>query len=384
MIGGGRENGPAVRRNRRKRGPDETDRNLSVVPDRPGPDTLRAAAAARNATLMLLYAPNRYGPNSAQVLGVLYDVPSGQPLATLHASATLLDEEGEEVSVTWGSGVYVEGSRPPLRELLVIDEAGWKILRLSSGEETPEARAIFEDSVPDVRRALTANLTGDERAEVVVAAKDGLRLYQRDEEGKLSLAADVFSSLLDGSPADALASTAAYLARFGWQRGLPWGVEVQLPRGFDFGLTGDQVKKSPADWAALGVRDVDGRAVPNHGAASILMPAGARGAAFMIFKNFQVIERYNAADAYVIGVGHLADRISGGGPIRAGWPRDDRALLFAERRELQERLTRAGFNTQGVDGKIGPNTITAIRAYQQAVGMIPDGYASLDVLKRLR
>ncbi|MCW3782083.1 lytic murein transglycosylase [Defluviimonas salinarum] len=186
------------------------------------------------------------------------------------------------------------------------------------------------------------------------------------------------------NPADALASTAAYLARFGWQKGRPWGVEVQLPRGFDFGLTGDRIKKSPSDWAALGVRDMDGRVVPNHGSASILMPAGARGAAFMIFKNFQVIERYNAADAYVIGVGHLADRIAGGGPIRTGWPRDDRALLFAERRELQERLTRAGFNTQGVDGKIGPNTIAAIRAYQRAIGMIPDGYASLDILKRLR
>ncbi|MGB7322660.1 MAG: lytic murein transglycosylase [Albidovulum sp.] len=186
------------------------------------------------------------------------------------------------------------------------------------------------------------------------------------------------------NPADALASTAAYLARFGWQKGRPWGVEVKLPRGFDFGLTGERVKKSPAEWSALGVRDVDGRTVPNHGAASILMPAGAQGAAFMIFKNFHVIERYNSADAYVIGVGHLADRIGGGRAIAAKWPRQDRALLFAERRELQERLTRAGFDTQGADGKVGPNTIAAIRAYQRSLGMIPDGYASLDILKRLR
>ncbi len=186
------------------------------------------------------------------------------------------------------------------------------------------------------------------------------------------------------NPADALASTAAYLARFGWRMGQPWGVEVQLPRDFNFALTGERVKKSPAEWAALGVRDVTGRAVPNHGPASILMPAGARGAAFMIFQNFHVIERYNAADAYVIGVGHLADRIRGGGPIRAAWPRGDRALVVAERRELQQRLTRAGFDTKGVDGKIGPNTVAAIRAYQRAAGMIPDGYASLDILKRLR
>lgn len=185
-------------------------------------------------------------------------------------------------------------------------------------------------------------------------------------------------------PSDALASTAAYLARFGWRKGQPWGVEVQLPSGFDYGLTGERIKKSPAEWAALGVRDVTGNPVSNHGDASILMPAGARGAAFMIFQNFHVIERYNAADAYVIGVGHLADRIAGGRAIQSSWPREDRALLLTERKELQERLTRAGYDTQGVDGKIGPNTISAIRAYQRSSGLIPDGYASLDVLARLR
>jgi membrane-bound lytic murein transglycosylase B len=185
-------------------------------------------------------------------------------------------------------------------------------------------------------------------------------------------------------PTDALASTAAYLARFGWVKGQPWGVEVALPKGFDYGQTGDGVKKSAAAWAAMGVRAADGSVVPNHGNASILVPAGARGAAFMIFKNFNVIERYNAADAYVIAVGHLSDRIAGGPEIRSGWPRGDRALKFAERQELQQRLTRAGFDTRGVDGRIGPNTIAAVRAYQRSFGMIPDGYASLDILKRLR
>jgi membrane-bound lytic murein transglycosylase B len=185
-------------------------------------------------------------------------------------------------------------------------------------------------------------------------------------------------------PADALASTAAYLAHFGWRRGQPWGVEVRLPEGFDYALSGERIKKPAGEWAALGVRAADGSIVPENGPASILLPAGAQGAAFMIFGNFAVIERYNPADAYVIGIGHLADRIAGGPPIAADWPREDRALTLEEREELQERLTEAGFSTGGVDGKIGPNTLSAIRAYQRAEGLLPDGYASLALLDRLR
>ena len=186
------------------------------------------------------------------------------------------------------------------------------------------------------------------------------------------------------NPSDALASTAAYLSKFGWKHGQPWGVEVVLPRGFNYALASRKIKKSPGEWARLGVKDTAGRPVPNHGAASILLPAGGNGAAFMIFSNFAVIERYNTADAYVIGVGHLSDRIAGGKPIQAKWPRGDRALTYKERQEMQKRLTGAGFSTQGVDGKIGPKTIAAVRAYQQAHGLTPDGYASLALLKRLR
>ncbi len=185
-------------------------------------------------------------------------------------------------------------------------------------------------------------------------------------------------------PADALASTAAYLANAGWQTGRPWGVEVILPPGFDYGETAERVRKPVTDWQALGVSTAEGGPLPDHGPASVLLPAGSQGAAFLIFANFQVIEKYNAADAYVIGIGHLADRIAGAPPFRAAWPRQDRVLSFGERVELQQRLAAAGFDPGTADGKVGPNTIAAVRAFQRSIGAVPDGYASLEILQKLR
>ncbi|RGP35502.1 lytic murein transglycosylase [Pseudotabrizicola alkalilacus] len=186
-------------------------------------------------------------------------------------------------------------------------------------------------------------------------------------------------------PTDALASAAAYLRHWGWTSGALWGLEVRLPEGFDYDQTTERVKKPVADWAAMGVVPVTGgAALPDHGLASVLLPGGARGAAFLIFSNFQVIERYNTADAYVIAVGHLADRLRGGPAIQATWPRELRALSLAERKELQERLGAAGFDPKGVDGRIGPNTIAAVKAFQRVNGRVPDGYASVEVLQALR
>ena len=185
-------------------------------------------------------------------------------------------------------------------------------------------------------------------------------------------------------PTDALASTAAYLAKSGWVTGQPWGVEVTLPPGFNLAQTGKANRKSAGDWATLGVRAATGAVVPDYGSAAILLPAGARGPAFMVFSNFTAISRYNNADAYVIGIGHLSDRIKGLGPIRAPWPRDANELTFVERIELQERLTARGFDTQGADGNLGPNSVAAIKAFQVAVGMEADGYPDRELLERVR
>ncbi|MDP5362621.1 MAG: lytic murein transglycosylase [Paracoccaceae bacterium] len=185
-------------------------------------------------------------------------------------------------------------------------------------------------------------------------------------------------------PTDALASTAAYFRRFNWTKGQPWGVEVRLPAGFDFSQTSRSVTRNPSDWARVGVVGVDGRAVPDYGEATLSTPTGAGGPAFLLFRNYDVIGRYNNAEAYIIGVGHLSDRIRGLGPLSAPFPPDERRLLRAERTELQQRLTNAGFSTGGVDGRIGPNTRAAIRAYQRSVGLPPDGHPSYMLLQRLR
>ncbi|MEI4262132.1 lytic murein transglycosylase [Roseovarius sp. D0-M9] len=184
-------------------------------------------------------------------------------------------------------------------------------------------------------------------------------------------------------PADALASTAAYLQHFGWQKGQPWGVEVRLPASFDPADARRDNTRSPAAWAAEGIRDTAGRSVPNHGRASILLPGGAEGPAFMIFDNFEVLERYNKADAYVIGVGHLSDRLKGGPDIAAPWPRQHSAISAPQRKALQRHLKRRGFAVEKIDGIIGPNTIDAIREFQKSAGLSADGFPTHELLEAL-
>ncbi|WP_107852954.1 lytic murein transglycosylase [Oceanimonas marisflavi] len=202
--------------------------------------------------------------------------------------------------------------------------------------------------------------------------------YARDFDG------DGKRNIWSDDPTDALASTAYYLSRFGWQPGAPWGLEVTLPAGFDYAQADQNNRRPVAHWRRLGVTRANGTPLPDHGDAAILVPAGAQGPAFVVFNNFYVIKRYNNATAYAMAVGHLADKIAGGSDFNRAWPRHERALSRAEKQELQQRLTEQGFDTKGADGVIGPNTMTAIRAWQQAHGLTADGYASASLLNRLR
>ena len=149
-------------------------------------------------------------------------------------------------------------------------------------------------------------------------------------------------------PSDALASTAAYLARSGWSRGVQWGREVG----------------------------------PNEVSGTVIQPQPG-GPRLAVTGNFQAIKRYNNSDKYAIGVGHLADRIGGAGPFRTSFPPDVNGMTKADRVALQQRLTANGFDTQGSDGVIGPNTRSAIQAYQNSRGLPATGEPSLDLLRIL-
>ena len=182
---------------------------------------------------------------------------------------------------------------------------------------------------------------------------------------------------------DALASTANYLKQFGWKQGLPWGLEVSLPEGFDFRYADRKTRRSFAAWSNFGVKAAS-KPMPSNGDAALFLPAGAQGPAFLITENFDVIKKYNNSDAYALGVALLGDRIYGADGVQGEWPRHIKTLSRTESMEVQKRLVALGYRIEKIDGKLGENSRDAIREYQIKTGSVPDGYPSAALLARLR
>jgi peptidoglycan lytic transglycosylase B len=180
---------------------------------------------------------------------------------------------------------------------------------------------------------------------------------------------------------DAFAGTARYLIERGnYRRGEAWGCEVRAN-----GRGGDRATRSYAEWAALGVVRADGKPFPRPQDRVRLTVPVQGGPAFLIGQNFNAVKSYNPAFSYALAVCYLADRIRGDGPFVQQFPGGERVLTTEEVQELQRRLTAAGFDTGGADGRVGRDTMAAVRAYQRKVGMEPaDGYPGLKVLARLR
>lgn len=197
-----------------------------------------------------------------------------------------------------------------------------------------------------------------------------------DKDGR----ADLWNSL-----PDALTSAANYLNRIGWQEDEIWGREVKLPKGFDWRLAGLETKKTVKTWAALGVEQADGDALPpSYSQGSVLLPQGHEGPAFLVYRNFDVIMSWNRSINYALSVALLADRLRGMPGIRYGRQADNRRMTRDEAIEMQTRLNRLGFDTGKVDGVIGARSRLAVRQFQEAAKLPADGYASLTLLEHLR
>lgn len=187
-----------------------------------------------------------------------------------------------------------------------------------------------------------------------------------------------------GSVPDALASSANYLRERGWQPGETWGYEVRLPRGFDYRHVWTGTTATIAEWRDAGVVRASGKPFPRPGdAAKLLMPMGGAGPVFLVLANFAAIKTYNNSDSYALAVGHLADRILGGGGFVVPWP-EDTALGKDQRAEVQRLLLGKGYDIGAADGVIGPRTRAAIIDWQGRAGLLPDGHAGGNLLAALR
>ncbi|HVV42658.1 MAG TPA: lytic murein transglycosylase [Nitrobacter sp.] len=186
-------------------------------------------------------------------------------------------------------------------------------------------------------------------------------------------------------PADLIASTANNLKKDGWRTGQTWGYEVVVPRGFNYMLADRTKGMTIAQWQRLGIQRAGNKAFPHPAEkAYLLAPAGAEGPGFLMLQNFRVFMKYNPAEAYALAIGHFADRLRGGQPFIQPWPRQERVLSRAERLELQQILAARGFYRGTPDGQFGGMTREALRGFQASVGMPADGFASAEVLDRLR
>ena len=178
---------------------------------------------------------------------------------------------------------------------------------------------------------------------------------------------------------DVLGSTANYLHKGHWKPGLPWGFEVTVPDGFDYMHSRDTF----TGWQKLGLRRADGKPFPPAGNGIVFFPSGAKGPAFMVTENFDVLKEYNNSDAYAIAVGHLADRINGGQLIKTAWPKDDHPLSRDTRVALQKKLSALGYKVNEFDGHVDFDLRDNIRAEQAKLGMLPDGNPTPLFLEKL-
>jgi lytic murein transglycosylase len=306
-------------------------------------------------------------------------IADGQAKLAEHA-AVLADAERKfgvdryTVVAVWGvESDYgkVMGGRPLVRSLATVSCFGHR-QRFFRGELIATLRILQSGDMP--AEALVGSWAGAFGQTQFMPSTFQRLAVDFDGDGRRDIV---------GSVPDALGSTANFLKRAGWASGEPWGYEVRLPGNYD-GPSGRRTRKALAEWSRLGIRRVDGSQLTGTGGAALLMPAGAQGPAFIVFRNFDAIYGYNAAVSYALAIAHLSDRLRGAGPLQTAWPTDDPGLSRAERREVQQRLIERGFDIGRPDGIIGARTRTAIESFQKSAGLSVDGRAGARVLRALQ
>lgn len=185
------------------------------------------------------------------------------------------------------------------------------------------------------------------------------------------------------STEDALTSAANFLQHLGWQRNERWGREVLLPNNFSYQHLGAKEAQPLSQWAAQSVRQTNGLSLPAIDMkAALYLPSGHTGPAFLGYENFNVIMRWNRSEFYAITVGHLADRINGGEPLKVAPPEQPR-LSREQIKQLQTKLNESGFDVGKPDGVLGRNSTAGIQAFQRSNNMIADGFPSPEVFTAL-
>mgnify|MGYP003692715797 FL=1 len=194
---------------------------------------------------------------------------------------------------------------------------------------------------------------------------------------------------LVSSTSDALASTANFLKKRGWQTGQPWGFEVTIPADMSISGESRRNKKSLSSWVDRGLVRADGSPIIQGGLsgssqAGLMSPAGSSGPMFLVFKNFDAIYSYNAAESYALAIAHLSDRLQGKPVFSKTWPTADAGTSRAERREIQYFLIKRGYDIGDADGLIGDKTRKAIIQEQNRLGLNPTGRAGQQILRAFR
>jgi membrane-bound lytic murein transglycosylase B len=195
----------------------------------------------------------------------------------------------------------------------------------------------------------------------------------------VSLDGSAFADIWD-RPQDSLASIANFLRQSGWRPEVPWGMEVVLPANFDFGA----LHRSFAAFGALGVVSTDKSPLRATGEATLFLPSGAAGPAFLLSENYWILKAYNNSDSYALSLSLLADRINGASGLRGHWPAGEAQLSRAAKSAMQRELEKRGFYRGAIDGRFGQASRDAIHDFQISAKISPaDGYGSSGILRRL-